>query len=114
MYGIPQDELAQQQHEAIEGLSLRKIIAGMPRAHRMRIVMLLHNLHDQIDAQGEYLSNATRQLELEGMMALTDHSPSDIIHPTYAGRMLQGAINSNQRMVNLLDFDWRMNDEPDN
>ena len=103
MYGIPQDELAQQQHEAIAGLSLRQIIAAMPRDHRMRIVMLLHSLHDQIDAQGEYLSHAERELELRGMMVPTDHSPSDAIHPTCAGDMVQGAINSNKRMVNLLE-----------
>jgi hypothetical protein len=104
MHGIPRDELAMQQREAIEGISLRRVIASLPRDYRERIVMLLHDLNDQIDAQGEYLAHAEKVLIDKGFMVFVDHSPSTVSQPTYAGSMIQSAINSNKRMVNLMEF----------
>lgn len=103
-HGIPPEELATQQREAIEGLSLRVVIASLPRDYRSRLVMLLHDVVDQINAQGEYLSHLENELIKSGDMVATAFSPNTAPQPSYVGSMAQSAINANKRMVNLLEF----------
>ncbi len=111
IHGIPREELAMQQREAIQGVSLLKVVASIPKEYRSRMVMLLHDLNDQIDAQGEYLAHVEKVLCDKGQMVQSAYSPSNLPQPTYEGSMVQSAINANKRMVNLMEFSLDLEDE---